>query len=496
MKLSPLTILLRLFVMTAVMWLSGQTVHAQNVIWSANYGGVYTEEAYSGVRTSDGGFAILGSTYSFGAGDHDIYLLRLDSLGDTLWSRTYGGPATEYGYDIQRTADGGFIVVGVTYSSGAGNGDVWLLRLDFVGGVVWSHTYGGSGKDTGRSVRIVSGGYIIGGGTSSFGYGYDDFYLIRTDNNGDTLWTRAFGGGGGEVAFAARPTPDGGFVMCGATGSFGVGYSSMYVVKTDANGDTLWTTTYGGDRADMGYGIEVALDGGLVMVGATASYGAGEYDIYLVKTDPDGRLEWEETYGGALADQGFSVRPVSDGGYLIAGTTSSYGSGKFDGVAIRTNPIGGIEWQRTYGGTKSDYCYYSVTDNNAWVLIGHTFSYGAGGSDVFINKITADGATSVDDDDERLLPEDFILSQNYPNPFNLSTTIEFTLAERADVVLTVYNVLGQTVREWGLGEVSSGPHSIVWDGLDFSGLEVASGVYFYSLRADERRFTRKMVLLK
>jgi hypothetical protein len=491
MPLASLTKLTRSIVLVSLAWVSYQTAHAQNVIWSTNYGGVYTEEAYSGVRTSDGGFAILGSTYSFGAGDHDIYLLRLDSLGDTLWSKTYGGPATEYGYDIQRTGDSGFIVVGITYSYGAGNGDVWLT-----GGVVWSRTYGGTGKDVGRSVRAFSNGFIVGGGTNSFGYGYDDFYLIRTNSSGDALWTRTYGGGGGEVAFGTRPTPDGGFVMCGATGSFGVGYSSMYVVKTNGSGDTLWTNTYGGDRADLGYGIEVALDGGLVMIGATASFGAGEYDIYLVKTDPYGAFEWDQTYGGAMADQGFSVRPVSDGGYLIAGTTASYGSGKFDGMAIRTNPIGTVEWQRTYGGTNSDYCYYSVTDNNAWVLIGHTFSYGAGGSDVFINKITADGATSVDDDDETFVPEDFILSQNYPNPFNLSTTIAFTLTHRADATLTIYNVLGQTVREWRLGEVSSGLHSLQWDGFDSRGNEVASGIYLYSLRADDRRLTRKMVLLK
>jgi hypothetical protein len=496
MLLSSLTKLIRLFVLTSLTWVSYQTAFAQNVIWSANYGGIYTEEAYSGVRTSDGGYAILGSTYSYGAGDHDIYLLRLDALGNTIWSRTYGGIATEYGYDIQRTGDGGFVVVGVTYSSGAGNGDVWLLRLDSLGGVIWSHTYGGTGKDTGRSVRAVSGGFIIGGGTSSFGHGYDDFYLIRTNTLGDTVWTRTYGGSGGEVAFGTRPTPDGGFVMCGATGSFGVGYSSMYVVKTDGNGDTLWTATYGGSKADLGYGIEVTLDGGLVMIGATASYGAGEYDIYLVKTDPNGFLEWEKTYGGAMTDQGFSVRTVPDGGYLIAGTTASYGSGKFDGWAIRTDPVGTVQWQRTYGGTKSDYCYYSVTDNNAWVLIGHTFSYGAGGSDVFINKITADGATSVDDDNKPLLPEVFVLSQNYPNPFNLSTTIEFTLTQRADATLTVYNVLGQTVREWCLGEVSPGTHSIQWNGLDGYGYEVASGIYLYSLRADEHRLTRKMVLLK
>jgi hypothetical protein len=365
-----------------------------------------------------------------------------------------------------------------------------------MGGVVWSRTFGGAGKDVGRSVRAVSGGFVIGGGTSSFGAGYDDFYLIRTNSSGEPLWSRTYGGASGESAFSARPTPDGGFVLCGATGSFGVGYSSVYAVKANSTGDTLWTATYGGDRADMGYDVEVAFDGGLIMVGATASYGAGDYDIYLVKTDPNGRLEWSQTYGGTQVDQGFSVRPVPDGGYLIAGTTSSYGAGKFDGLAIRTDPIGGVQWQRTYGGSKSDYCNYSVTDNGSWVLIGYTFSYGAGASDVFINKITADGATSVDDDPDAALPEDFVLEQNYPNPFNLSTTIEFNLPRRAFTAVTVYNIVGQTVREWMLGELSPGPHTVMWDGRDEYDREVASGVYLYSLRADEQRYTRKMVLLK
>jgi hypothetical protein len=476
--------------------LYGHPAAAQEVIWSESYGGAYAEEGNSGVRTFDGGYAVLGSTYSFGAGDHDIYLLRLDSLGDTLWSQTYGGPATEYGYDIRQLSDAGFIVVGSTRSWGAGDADVYLLRLNFMGGVIWSRTYGGAGKDVGRSVRTITGGFIIGGGTSSFGAGYEDFYLIRTDENGDTLWTRAYGGPGGESAFGARQTPDDGFVLCGATGSFGVGYSSMYVVKTNYYGDTLWTNTYGGAKADMGYGIEVALDGGLIMVGSTASYGAGDYDIYLVKTDPYGAVEWEKNYGGTQSDQGYSVRPVSDGGYLIAGTTASYGKGQFDGLAIRTDPIGTVQWQRTYGGTASDYCYCSVTDNNSWVLIGHTYSYGKGASDIFLNKIRADGATSVEDDPLSGLPDAFTLEQNYPNPFNASTTIAFTLQQHANVTLTLYNVLGQTVRDWPFGELSPGEHSIIWDGFDGYGREAASGIYLYSLRADSERVTKKMVLLK
>lgn len=496
MNRSVITNLLRLLIFPAAICLTSQTICAQNLLWTASYGGVYAEEAYSGVRTSDGGYAVLGSSYSYGAGEYDVYLLRLDSLGDTLWSKTYGGAATDRGYDIQQMDDGGYVVVGSTYSFGAGDADVYLLRLDFAGGVVWSRTYGGAGKDVGRSVREVSGDFVICGGTYSFGAGYEDFYLLRVNSDGDTVWTRAYGGSGGETAYAARPTPDGGIAICGATGSFGVGYSSMYVVKTNSVGDTLWTKTYGGDKADMGYGIEVAIDGGLIMVGATASFGSGDYDIYLVKTDPDGNFEWQQTYGGSQVDRGYSVRPVPDGGFLIAGTTSSFGHGKFDGYAIRTDPVGTVDWQRTFGGTAPDYCYYSVSDNDAWVLIGQTYSYGAGSSDIFLNKISASGATSVDDDPEPLLPEDLSLAQNYPNPFNAGTTIEFTLQQRADITLTIYNILGQIVREWSFGEISPGLHMLAWDGRDDGGQEAASGIYLYSLRAGTQRQTKKMVLLK
>jgi hypothetical protein len=477
--------------------LNAVSLYAQDLIWSADYGGEYSEEGYAGVRTFDGGYVVLGSTYSFGAGDHDLYVLRLDSLGDTLWSRTYGGPATERGYDIRQTADGGFVVVGSTHSYGAGDADVYLLRLDFVGGVVWSQTFGGSGKDVGRSVQITSdGGYIIGGGTASFGSGFDDFYLIKTNPDGDMLWARAYGGVGGESAFSARQTPDGGYVLCGATGSFGQGYSSLYAVKTNASGDTVWTNVYGGASADMGYAVEVATDGGLVFVGATASSGAGDYDIYLIKTDPDGGVEWERTYGGSATDRGYSVRPTSDGGFLVAGITASFGAGAFDAFAIRTDPLGIAEWQQTYGGSKSDYCYCSVTDDDAWLLIGHTFSYGSGASDVFINKIAAYGATPVDEPTEGLLPGDFVLRQNYPNPFNMSTTIEFELQRRADVSLTIHNILGQVVRYYPYGEASPGRHTISWDGKTENGAEVASGIYLYSLEYGTLRETKKMVLLK
>ncbi|MBN1212727.1 MAG: hypothetical protein JXA92_09135, partial [candidate division Zixibacteria bacterium] len=179
--------------------------YAQDLLWSKNYGGSYNEGGNSCLQTADGGYVALGSTYSYGTGDHDIYLLKLDSLGDTLWTRTFGGSGTDYGYDIQSTVDGGFVIVGKTRSYGAGMMDVYLIKTNSLGLAQWTKTFGGTQNDDGISVRqTADSGYIICGTTNSFGAGYADVYLIKTNASGDTLWTRAYGGTGGDLGYAVR----------------------------------------------------------------------------------------------------------------------------------------------------------------------------------------------------------------------------------------------------------------------------------------------------
>lgn len=471
-------------------------LHSQDMVWTASFGGLLNEDGFAGCVTSDGGYAVLGSTFSYGAGDYDLYLLRLDSAGDTLWSATYGGPDTDQGFDIQQTADGGFILAGKTRSFGAGDADVYLVKTDFLGGEIWTRTFGDTGRDEGWSVRQTSDlGYIIAGKTNSRGAGADDFYLIKTDSAGDSLWSRTFGGANGESATAVRATLDGGYIVFGTTGSFGSGYSSMYAVKTDAGGDSLWTAAYGGDKSDLGQAVELTPDGGFIFAGATASYGAGYSDMYLVKTDPSGAPEWERFYGGAEDDRAYSVQVAPDGGFLVAGRTQSYGAGQYDMYAVRTDPVGLPNWSETYGGVKSDYSRMALTHPDGFVLVGYTYSFSAGGSDAFLVKLRDTQATWVADFDD-LLPRNFELAQNYPNPFNLSTLIEFGVDRRDDFALTVYNILGQEVRRWRLGSLPSGTHAVTWDGLDESGREVSSGVYLYRLSTESQQLTRKMILLK
>ncbi len=470
--------------------------YGQDLIWSTNYGGQYNEEGHSGIPTTDNCVAIIGSTFSKGAGEFDFYLLKINSAGDTLWCKTYGGADTEYGHDIKQTEDDGYIIVGSTQSFGLGRSDIYLIRTDSNGNKLWDKTYGGVGNDEGWSVEITSDdGFILCGNTDSYGAGYSDLYLIKTDSLGNTVWTRTFGGSGGESGNAVRQLADGSYIAIGSTGSFGTGYSSIYTVKTDSNGDSLWAKTYGGIKADFGSDVEIAFDGGLLFCGWTASYGAGFYDAYLVKTDPDGNFLWSQAYGGAKEDRAYSVQQAMDGGYILTGIKEGSGTSLLDMYVIKTDPTGNLIWERTYGGSKSDVGRVIFQEpNRDYMLIGHTYSYTSGGSDIYILKISGEATDAPEN--PYAVPSGYELAQNYPNPFNMSTRIDFELPRISSVKLTIYNILGQTVRDWSYDMIFPGRNSIMWDGRDSFGNEIASGIYFYRLTAGEYIETKKMVLVK
>ncbi len=470
--------------------------YGQDLIWSTNYGGQYNEEGHSGISTTDNCVAIIGSTFSKGAGEFDFYLLKINMAGDTLWCKTYGGADTEYGRDIKQTDDDGYIIVGSTQSYGLGGSDIYLIRTDSYGNKLWDKTYGGVTNDEGWSVEITSDdGFIICGNTDSYGAGYSDLYLIKTDSLGNTVWTRTFGGSGGESGVAVRQLADDSYIAIGSTGSFGTGYSSIYTVKADSNGDSLWAKTYGGIKADFGSDVEIAFDGSLLLCGWTASYGAGFYDAYLVKIDPDGNFLWSQAYGGAKEDRAYSVQQAMDCGYILTGIMEGSATSLLDIYVIKTDPTGNRIWERTYGGSKSDVGRVIFQEpNRDYMLIGHTYSYTSGGSDIYILKISGEATDSPED--PYTVPSGYELAQNYPNPFNMSTRIDFELPRISSVKLTICNILGQTVRDWSYDLIFPGRNSVMWDGRDNYGIEIASGIYFYRLTAGEFIETKKMVLVK
>jgi len=257
------------------------------------------------------------------------------------FNKTFGGSYPDYAYSVQQTKDGGYILAGSTGSFGAGNYDAWLIKTDANGNKVWDTTFGGSSTDQARAVQQTSdGGYILAGFTYSFGAGENDAWLIKTDTNGNKVWDTTFGGSDDERAYAVQQTSDGGYILAGVTSSFGAGGWDFWLIKTDANGNKVWDKTFGGSSNDYAWSGQQTSDGGYILAGATESFGSGNVyypDAWLIKTDTDGNKVWDNTFGGSSSDETYAVQQTSDGGYILAGYSLSYG---YDAWLIKTNAFG------------------------------------------------------------------------------------------------------------------------------------------------------------
>jgi len=312
------------------------------ITFERTFGGAGWDGGYSVQETRDGGFIITGETDSFGAWslETDVYLIKTDSQGNKLWEKTFGGGLVYCGYSVQETRDGGFIIAGKAIPSGEVWYDVYLIRTDSQGNKLWEKTFGDWDDDRGYSVQETSdGGFIITGRTEYFGGG-GDVYLIKTDAQGNKLWERTFGGGVVDCGYSVQETRDGGYIIAGATSSFGAGGSDVYLIKTDSQGNKLWERTFGGGSDDWGYSVQETRDGGYIIAGATSSFGAGGSDVYLIKTDSQGNELWERTFGGGGEECGYSVHETRDGGFIIAGWTDSFGAGGADVYLIKTDSQG------------------------------------------------------------------------------------------------------------------------------------------------------------
>jgi hypothetical protein len=363
--------------------------------WSQTFGGSDYEWGNSVAETSDGGYIIAGTTYSYGAGNGDVWLIKTDANGDEEWSRTFGGSAVEYGESVAQTSDGGYIVTGSTQSYAVGSADVWLIKTDADGNQEWNQTFGGLNEEHAYSVAQTSdGGYILAGYTESYGAGSADVWLIKTDSHGAEEWNELFGGSEWDSGYSVAQTSDGGYIVAGFTESLGEGYSDAWLIKTDSHGAEEWNELFGGSSYDYAYSVAQTSGGGYIVTGFTQSYGTGSADVWLIKTDVAGNMEWDEIFGDSSGDYGYSVAQTSDGGYIITGYTYSYGAGSADVWLIKTDAHGAEEWNQTFGGASFDGSYsVAVTSDGGYIITGDTVSYGDG-SDVWLIKVS-DSGTAV-----------------------------------------------------------------------------------------------------
>ena len=367
----------------------------RQISFRRTFGGDKLDEGSCVQQTSDGGYVTTGMTSSFGDGDWNTWLVKVDPGGTEQWSRTFGITAGQYegGESLQETADGGFIIVGSILSAGPNDYDAQLIRTNGNGRRLWSETFGGGGWDWGRFVRQTSdGGFIITGWTDSQGAGGGDLWLLKTDARGTEEWNRTYGGIENDHGNCIQPTSDGGYIITGATISNSIGNDDLWLIKTDSAGTAQWMLTFGGKGYEEGHFVQITSDGGYIVVGSTTSTGAGESDVWLIKLGPNGRTDWTRTFGGVEWDWGNAVHETPDGGYILVGTTLSFGAGGSDVWLIKTDADGQEEWSRTYGGHSLDFgLSVQPTTDGGYIIAGQTYSFGSGNGDLWLIKTNSEG---------------------------------------------------------------------------------------------------------
>ncbi|MBK6914157.1 MAG: T9SS type A sorting domain-containing protein [Ignavibacteriales bacterium] len=321
-----------------------------DIIWKKSYG-LNTADDFgrSVIETSDGGIAVAGYTGSFGAGGFDVWLIKTDSNGDTLWTKTYGGVSSDFGYSLKQADDGGYIIGGAAPSLITGGLDLLLIRTDSLGELLWLKTYDELNTDYGWSINITKdGGIIICGEQNAFPQTPDGM-VIKTDSMGEVEWQKTFGTTNVDHFYGVQQTTDSGYIICGAVG---VGIFKGWLLKLDTNGDTLWTRIYGGELSGWFQSILETEDGGFILTGLLSTADPENPDLWLLKTDSAGNVEWSKTYDyNNEYDIGYSVQQTIDGGYIVCG------SGGWDvdyGWIIRTDELGDTLWTKSIESYSSD----------------------------------------------------------------------------------------------------------------------------------------------
>jgi len=411
------------------------TIFAQ-IQFATAVGGANAEGGQFVTQAADGGYTVVGLTNGFGAGDADLFLVNFTSTGSLTWSHAAGGTNTDYGYSVSLTADSGYAVVGQTASFGAGNFDLFLMKFHSTGSLEWSRAIGGTNTDYGFSgVQTFDGGYAAIGATISFGAGGWDLFLVKFDSTGLLEWSRAVGGLSAEYGRSVVQTADSGYAVVGQTASLGAGSYDLLLLKFSSTGSLEWSRAVGGTDWDENWSIIQTSDGGYAVAGFTRSFGAGDYDLFLAKFNSTGSPEWSRAVGGTNDDRGYSVIQTSDGGYAATGYTRSFSAGNPDLFLVKFSPTGSLEWSNAVGGTINDIGYSVIqTLDGGYAVAGYTMNFGAGNSDLFLVKFDSDGNSCIG---EEIFPT---VTDVSPILTDVSPTVADVSPTNTDVTPTVTSV--------------------------------------------------------
>jgi hypothetical protein len=459
-----------------------------DILWTKTFGGDSSEGCGKCIQeTFDKGYILTGRTWSFGAGKSDIWVIKTDKNGDTLWTKTYGTSNCENGYFVQQTQDSGYIIIGQGICSG--DSVILLIKTDINGNALWTKTYN-TGKWVYSSCAQTSdSGYII------LLYNSGSNRLIKTDKNYDTLWSKVLDEEGSqyECGNQIQQTFDGGFIIIGDKCISGMD-SGTWLLKTNTNGDTLWSRNLGGGVYPTDAGgcfIEETADSGYIITGYV--YGAlmDLSTVTLTKTKANGDVVWDKDLGTAYYDgSGYCVRTISNG-YIIVGSLDN------DLFLCRTDKNGDTCWTKTYGGSDIDRgCYVLETSDSGYIIVGETYSYGVKGS-IWLLKVAEKEAVQ---ENSNLNPPSITLRASQ-NPFSKSTVITYSVGEVSQpryVSLAIYDLTGSCVKTLlpaspigGNESKPAGSYSIT-----LNAKELKTGIYFVRLTTGKYKLTQKLILMK
>ena len=473
------------------------TIFAQET-WIRTFGGTGIDVGKSVIQTDDGGYVIAGYTNSFGAGGSDVYLLKVNAYGYVIWEKTYGGQGNDSGNHVIQTNDNCFIIVGTTNSFGNGNNDVFLIKTDTRGNTIWTKTYGQKDYENGKRVRqTYDGGYIVLGSISPG----NKVYLIKTDPIGNLNWHKIYSGYGEDVL----ETEDNGFIILSNGYSETTGLLSIiFLIKTDCNGDTIWKKTIIEPDSDVyGNSLIQTKDGDYIITGgfAGSDFTQKEGKLYLLKTDSYGNKIWSKNIGERQTCRvGYCVQQTNNEGYITAGTIFYNLDSDLDyyrSVNVylsKFNLEGDTLWTKTVIDEIAGEAYsIQKAFDKGYIIIGEAYTSDTESHNIYLIKTDSLGYINK----EATIITKYYLFQNFPNPFNSSTKIFYKIPERSKVILDVYNILGQKIRTLvNRDSHHEGIFSVSWDGKNNYGSCVSSGVYFYRLKTDKFVETKKMLLIR
>lgn len=468
---------------------SGQTPVVE---WETVIGADGSDNVINIFQLQDGGYILGGTTQHFGGRNQDNFFIRLNADGDTLWTKAWG----DYGHaesvsEFIPTSDGGYLTIG-NKSNSPYPQRFFMLKLDENCDSMWTVVHGDPDYQKGACgvVEAYNGGYLFTGQYAQDVYGRQ-LFIIKTNSTGTIMWERFYGLDGTDTGYCIIKADSGNYMITGQSPSFNNQQwnSDLFLMKIDSNGDSLWTRSYGGDQEDRGTRVRRTADGGYIAAGYAKSFSGGYYkDWYIVRTDANGDSLWTRAYGSVYEDVAIDVKELPDNaGFVVVG---GWHYGQWDGCLLRLDANGDSLWAVAIGGAGYEiFNAVELTADGGYIVAGQTDSYGAGGTDIYVVKLSPDPLGF--DYQDVSLPAIVSLRQNYPNPFNAKTTIQYGLPKNEHVLIEVYDLIGRKVATLLDGAKQAGYHQEIWDASDNS-----SGVYFYKIETGDFSKTKKMVLIK